>query len=414
MSTSHSKRLIVLDVARAIGMFLVCTNHFVNVYYSPYPSLSADPNPPFVMIVNAICRVASPLFVLTSGLVLGYISTARIKDFSRLRLHFLDRAIFLATIGHLLIALAFTPQVGFYNALGFGYMTDTLAFCTIAGLLLVPFMSALSTRLWFGVIVYLMGWVGWYLWHPDHSMLITLRSIFLGPDDEGGMIFYDPILPWFGVYLIGTCIGGWLSTIRRDNLRLAGKTLAIRSAIVMSFVISIALPIFLLVKFGFIEIPPYLLALGKKYPPGISYLLIFGSASLFLIGGLLFFELDSKTGVFKGVLTRLGRNSFPTFVIQYFIYYAALFLLVTQISKPTLLVAVVLYISSLLVIVLLGFGFDRFGVNRFWTVGLPALVRRWPVLYGAGWQPSSRMPSKLGPLGLQSTDIPKWNAAGRN
>ena len=170
----------------------------------------------------------------------------------------------------------------------------------------------------------------------------------------------------------------------------------------------------MLVKFGFIEIPPYLLALGKKYPPGFSYLLIFGSASLSLIGGLLFFELDSKTGVFKGVLTRLGRNSFPTFVIQYFIYYAALFLLVTQISKPTLLVAVVLYISSLLVIVLLGFGFDRFVVNRFWTVGLPALVRRWPVLYGAGWQPSSRMPSKLGPLGLQSTDIPKWNAAGRN
>ena len=86
MSTSHSKRLVVLDVARAIGMVLVCTNHFVNVYNIPYPNPSGDANPLFVMIVNAISRVASPLFVLTSGLLLGYINTARVEELSRLRL----------------------------------------------------------------------------------------------------------------------------------------------------------------------------------------------------------------------------------------------------------------------------------------------------------------------------------------
>jgi uncharacterized membrane protein len=413
MSTSHSKRLNVLDLARTIGMLLVCTNHFVNVYNEPYPGASADSHPLVVMIVNAVCRVASPLFVLTSGLLLGYLHTARSEEFSRLRLHLFDRAIFLATIGHVLIALAFAPQVGIYHALSFGYMTDTLAFCTIAGLLLVPFMPVVSTRLWFGIILYLTGWAGWYLWHPDHPLFITLRSMFLGPDDQGGMIFYDALLPWFGVYLIGTCVGSWLSTIRRDHLRLVGKTLATRSAVVMSIVISIALPMFFLGKFGLIEIPPYLVALGKKYPPGLFYLLIFGSAALFLLGGLLFSRLDSKTGVFWTVLKRLGRNSFPIFVIQYVTYYAALFLLVTQIGKPTVFVAVVLYISSLLGIVLLGLAFDRFGVNRFWTVGLQALVRRWPVLNDSGQQPSVGISSTRRPHGLWPNEVSK-KVARRN
>jgi hypothetical protein len=231
--------------------------------------------------------------------------------------------------------------------------------------------------------------------------------MFLGPTDQGGMIFYDALLPWFGVYLVGTCVGSWLSTIRGDNLWLAGKTLAIRSVLVLSVVISIALPMFVLDKVGFIEIPPYLFALGKKYPPGLAYLLIFGSVALFLIGGLLFSRLDSKTGVFLTALKRLGRNAFPIFVIQYFIYYAALFLLVTQIGKPTVSVAVVLYISSLLGIAMLGLAFDRFGINRFWTVGLQALVRRWPVLHDSGQQPSLGVSSTRRPHGLRPNELSK-------
>jgi hypothetical protein len=376
-TAGSTERLVVFDVARAIGMLFVCTNHFVNVYAHPVHSAITPDNPPSLMIINAICRVASPLFVLTSGMLVGYFHTARAEDFPRLRLHFIDRAIFLATIGHLLIAIAFTPQVGFFNALRLGYMTDTLAFCTMLGFLVLCFIPRITPRLWFGVAVYILGWLAWYFWHPDGQGALIFRGIFLGPDDNGNTIFYDPLVLWFGLYLIGTCTGSWLSSYKREMLYLAGKRLGITSAIVATVTAAIALPTYVLGKYGFIEIPPYLYALGKKYPPGLVYLSLWGSAAFSLIGALMFYLHGNKGRVFRSIMESIGRNSFPLFVTQYFVYYGALFLLVTRIFVPSVPVAVVLYFGSLSVIVLAGLAFDRFRVKRFWTVGFPAVVNRW-------------------------------------
>ena len=79
-------------------------------------------------------------------------------------------------------------------------------------------------------------------------------------------------------------------------------------------------------------------------------------------------------------LEYIGKNAFPILVAQYFLYYSALFLFVTMVYTPTTDVAIMLYVGSLVGIIWLGGMFDRFRVNRFWTVGLPYLVHRWPGL----------------------------------
>lgn len=375
MQEDAPRRILALDVARACGMFLICTAHFVDVYNTPYPS--ADPHSLIVQIINAICRVATPTFFLVSGILLGYFAKTKAFDFTRVRLHFFDRAIFLVTVGHMLVAVAWAPRSGLFNALSVGFVTDTLAFCIIGSLLLLPYLKGISTRIWIGTILYLIGWTGWSLWHPDNLALITIRSIFLGPNENGHHIFYDPLLPWFGVYLIGTSLGSWLGTFERDNLHCAGKILARYSAVLFIFVLSLNVLTLALNKFSLVEVPAYLLAWGKKYPPGPSYVLLFGSAALLLIGGMLMLVRSHRPSPLRSVFESIGRNSFPILIVQYFMYYSVLFLLETKFYKPTILVAVVFYLGSLLGIIWLSLIFDRFGVNRFWTVRLLSPVFRW-------------------------------------
>ena len=357
MQPPTSQRVTALDVARATAVLLICTAHFVDVYNSPYPN--ASPHTLIVQIINAICRVATPTFFLVSGILLGYFSTMKIGDFPRIRIQLLDRAIFLATIGHLLIAVAWAPRSGFINALRTGFVTDTIAVCIIGGLLLFPYMKAPSTRVWVGALLYLTGWAGWSLWHPDNTVFVTVRGIFLGPDENGYSIFYDPLLPWFGVYLIGTALGSWIGTFKRDNLHCAGRTLARYAATIFICVLSLNVLTISLNTLGVAEVPSYLLVLGKKYPPGPSYVLLFGSAALLLIGGMLCFVRAKQSGVFRKIVECLGRNSFAILVAQYFLYYSALFLLETKFYKPTILVAIALYIGSILGIIWLGRIFDR-------------------------------------------------------
>ena len=373
-----SQRVTALDAARAAAMLLLCTAHFVDVYTKPSPT--GSPHILLVQIINAICRVATPTFFLVSGILLGYFSQAKLVDFARVRLHLFDRAIFLATIGHVLIAIAWAPRSGFSNALRTGFVTDTVAVCVIGGLLLLPSMKSASTQLGVGALLYLTGWAGWSLWHPDNPVLLLARGIFLGPDDGGQSIFYDPLLPWFGVYVIGMSLGSWLGTFERHNLHSAGRTLAGYAAIVFICVLSLNVFTLALNKFSLAEVPAYLIALGKKYPPGPSYVLLFGSAALLLIGGMLMLVRSHQSNPLCRRLEYLGKNAFPILVAQYFLYYSALFLLVRMVYTPTTAVAIMLYVGSLVGIIWLGRIFDRFRVNRFWTVGLPYLVHRWPGL----------------------------------
>jgi uncharacterized membrane protein len=368
---SSSARLTTLDVARGTAILMICTLHFVDVY--SHPHLNGSPHPLSVTILNAIGRVSTPAFFLVSGMVLGYLSEIESDRFERIRLHLLDRALFLLTAGHLLIALTWATRIGFLNSLGLGYVTDTVAVCVIGSALLFRYIRSILSRLVVGSIVYLIAWASWTFWHPNGPVLLTLRGILLGPDENGHVIFYDPILPWLGVYLIGSCVGSWLSRFEPANFHLAGRKILAYSAVVFAIAISANVIILALQFFGVAQIPHHVLALGKKYPPGPSYIMLFGSSALLLVGGILILLRANHTSMLRRLTECIGRNSFPIFVVQFFFYYTALFLIETQFYWPTPLMAFVFYLTSLWCLVWFSRVFDRLKINQYLTVGLPAL-----------------------------------------
>lgn len=372
MDNTQSRRLTVLDAARGTAMLLVCTSHFLDAYGE---NLRHDDL--IIMFLLALTKVATPSFVLISGILLGYLH-ARNGDFSRLRIHLLDRALFLVTVGHILMAATFATRWGWVRAVSQSYITDTLGLCLCGGVLLLKYIQSPSQRLGLGILFYLMGWAGWNNWHSDHQLLLLLKGLFLGPDGNGGIFLLFPLVPWFGVYLIGTSVGAWLSTFRQRDLPLAGKLL------VKPSLVAFGAGLFIKALLAWLQIPRSLylpfLSLSKS-PPGPLYLLTFGSAALILIGSLLVLVTSSRSnGYCVSILQRLGRNSFSVFLGQSFLYYTVIHLLAVHTSTATPLFTGFLLAASLLCIIGLSGLFERIGLTRAWTVGLPVLVEKWQTL----------------------------------
>jgi uncharacterized membrane protein len=369
MNKACSPRLTSLDAARGMAMLLVCTAHFLDVYRATTQQENL-----LVTCLLVLSKIASPSFVLVSGILLGYLSKVKHEDFVQLRLHLLDRALFLVTAGHILMAASLAIKSGFVAALSRGFVTDTLGFCTIAGLLVLPYARVSSIRLLLGILLYLIGWAGWNSWHPESPLLIALRGIFLGPDENGTGIFCFPLLPWFGVYLVGTFIGDWLGTFERSNFPLAATTLAKLSAIIFGGVVLTKAVLFLLQIPHSMYLPWFSYS---KSPPGPFYIMTFGSAALFLLAVLLWASRTEDARHYLKIAERLGRNSLSVFVTQSFFYYTAFYLIMAHFYLSTFPVAILLLIGSLFCIVWLSSVFERFRLNRVWTVGLPSLAYQW-------------------------------------
>lgn len=100
-------RIAELDAARGIAMLLVCLTHFSDVHFVRSLALDGWCG----MGLALVGKVATPTFVLVSGILMGY-QTEAAAGAARFRMHLLVRALFLVTIGYLLIALSFTPRWG--------------------------------------------------------------------------------------------------------------------------------------------------------------------------------------------------------------------------------------------------------------------------------------------------------------
>jgi uncharacterized membrane protein len=384
--TPHStRRLIALDVARGIALVFACTAHFPLMYFlGPH----AQDNSLFLVLLT-LTKVATPTFIFVSSIVLGYLCSSPHKNGPQFRLRLFSRIAFLATVGHCLMAATLKESQDFLTAMSRGYVTDTIAYCVIGSLLVLPYAKA-ATRMQMSVGLYLISFAGWALWHPDNSVLMLLRGIFFGPDATGATIFAFPLLPWFAVYLGGTSVGEWLSRFKGYTLALAGKKLAIRSGVVLCVagLMYGSLRVFLAGHHtaGLMDHIRVLVSPTSKYPPGPGYLLVFGSMALLLIGGVIWKMGETHSVRDPGhrrylrILEQAGKNSFPLFIIHFLIYIQIFPLVVTRTQLMTPAGAVLFLLFSLLGIMALGGVCDRLRLNRFWTVGLLALTKRWPIL----------------------------------
>ena len=351
-----------LDATRGIAMLLVCTAHFIDVYYGAGPRDNWLLND-----LSVVSRIATPSFVLVSGILLGYLSKSTHQAWANLRVHLLDRAIFLITVGHVLMAASFTIREDLVTALSRGYVTDTLGWCVLVGLLVIHYAKTPTVRFWLGLLMYVIGWASWNEWHPDHPVLVTIRGIVLGPEENTVPIFWFPLLPWFGVYLVGSAIGSWLGTFEPRQLSQAGHRLVWWSGSVLGSMLIMQLIIVMLKIPRSIYLP---FISYSKSPPGPFYLLTFGSAALLLLGTLLLVSKAPQIRTAISMAERMGRNALSLFITQSFLFYTALYFFLSHSAKSTVPNVFLLLIGSLLCVMWLSGMYDRSHLNRLWTVGL--------------------------------------------
>src|SRR5437870_5328374 len=105
-SSPAKPRIQNLDASRGVALVLVCLSHFVAVYFGTKHVGGLFQLPAFPI---AIGMIASPTFVAISGTILGLLFVVQRDTFATLRLKLLDRAIFVLTVAHVLIACSRLP-----------------------------------------------------------------------------------------------------------------------------------------------------------------------------------------------------------------------------------------------------------------------------------------------------------------
>ena len=95
-----SSRVLGLDASRGIAMLLVCVAHFWDEYLlasqlapTELPQLGLWSLP-----LQFVPRMASPMFFLLSGITLAYLDKLKRQDAGALRIHLIDKSLFLLTV----------------------------------------------------------------------------------------------------------------------------------------------------------------------------------------------------------------------------------------------------------------------------------------------------------------------------
>jgi surface polysaccharide O-acyltransferase-like enzyme len=368
----NSQRIRALDAARGIAMLLVCVVHFLSVF--PWQEVGSDW---FFLPIIWVCLTASPMFGLISGSMLGYNFAARKAQFGTFRTHLIDRALFTIILGHVAIALFRAPQFGLVNALSHAYITDTLAFSVLCGVYVIPKIK-LHVRLIIGMFLGLGSWYLWLAWTPGNPSTLLVKSVFLGQPYGADPIFYCPLIPWLGLYLVGSSVGEWIGDFGCQDLRVASRRLFRVSAVIVAGAVGLQVVKVLMRQFDLLSrdgewyqyIPN-----SSKYPPGSLYFFFYGGVAILIISRLLvpnyrpFWDRISTS-----FLEPIGRNSLVIFVLQFALYNTMLHLFLTKITMVTPVTAVVLFILSLGVIHVVASLCERYKISRFLTAGVPVLA----------------------------------------
>ena len=350
-------------------MLFVCLSHCAMSYFDfwrpsrPHVALEA-----LGQIGTTISLVATPTFLLLSGIVVGYLWRVNPTSLSGLKRKLLDRGLFLLVVGHVLQVVPAAVQLDSWPAaLQFSFVTDAIAAAIIIGPSCVTAMRA-RNRLILGLALLVVSWTANCLWQPSAAIAVTLSRYAFGTP------FLDllpgfPALPWLAVYLFGTAVG---ELVGAGGSAMAAQWLLLRFGAAS---LAIGLPLGIARRLARLRYPDIitkhdvisgLVSLTRKFPPGPTYLLVFGGAGLLLIAAAFAVAGSSVMTPLKRALASLGRASLLVFVLQGYVYY----LLMPTISERWPLYWPIYYVTSLGLFLLAATVWNRWDGNRFLTVGL--------------------------------------------
>ena len=360
-------RLDGIDAARGTAMLFVCLSHFGLEYFR----LMGDP--PARVLSYTVGRIASPTFMLISGITLGMLYHMRRDGFDRLRLLLADRGLFMLTIGHALIVLSTLPREGSLSAsIKLGFITDVVGVAVLVGPFLVRNVGPVIRSV-LAVWLYVMSLILTLSWQPDPGVWSGVRYLLVGMFPDAGPNNF-PLLPWLAIYLLGTVIGeraaraehrasgGAERLIRYAGLAVVGLAVAAKG---MSWY---ALPSgagSLTVGTAIYDVfSPW-----QKLPPTPMYVAWFGGCGMLLVSTILWLVRHGRASWFIRAAAVLGRASLFVFILQFYVYYGAFHLMALPYTPmwPAYL------LGSIVLIWLAAWWWDTCRLQRYLTVGIPAL-----------------------------------------
>lgn len=381
-----SNRIRGIDAARGAAMLLVCLAHFAYVYFTA-------PGSPAMGTLYAVTLVASPTFMLISGMMLGLLIEQRGSAFPATAATLRSRGIFLLTVGHALIVLSCIPRSGLADSLTRGFITDDVGVAIIVGPWLLPRLGT-GARLGLAVTLYVAGmWLGWG-WNPATGTADVVDYVLGGPD-VGDQRVNFPLLSWLALYVLGSVVGERLAAHGKHAYGAgAAREMAVWGAASVTAALAIKVGYVALREAGVVangETSAYALtSIFQKFPPSLPYHLLYGGTGLLVTAGVLWVARRRHFRRALEALATLGRASLFVFLLQFYVYYVGFHYLALPYS-PWWPVA---FAASLVPIWLSAAGWLAIDGNRFFD------VRRWfarsaalPLIA----PPTSPMPAPLGP-----------------
>jgi uncharacterized membrane protein len=365
-------RVKAIDATRGFAMFAVCMSHFGADILSGHRYVA------YALMDAGL--IATPLFLILSGVVVGYLSSTTRQPASDIRARLIDRGFFLIVVGHTIIAACSTASAverhtwtsSLFHSL---YITDVigLALC-IAAFSPPPRQENMEWLFIRSLGLYLISW----LMAMSNQMLPTVLQLpamvlFGAQNTLGTTIDYEtPIAPYVALVLTGQAVGKFLSprlTTSASQLMLGKYFLKIAAC---------AISLALVIKVGWSATKPHTggafmnavsmtLSPLQKLPPGPTYLLFYGGAGVG-VSGLILIAVAQKTLTwFISALALVGRASFFVFVLQFLIFWV----IVPKFGQPMLARGWPLsFALSIAFIWLSAAAWDRMKGNQWLTLGL--------------------------------------------
>lgn len=355
-------------------MLFVCLSHFTGDYLlRTGPTQLAD-------YLGAVSMIASPTFVIVSGMVVGFLARTNPNGFAQLRVKLVDRGIFLLLFGHLFLTLTEIPApANFAHVYRTSFITDAIGVSIIFGPWLVASVRP-QRRIALAAMIFIANWLLIAFWHPV-GVASVAKTYLIGLTGDAGQVSVIPvfpIVPWFAVYLAATVLGGRIGTMYlRDERRAAHELIAgigISSVIPAGVFYAVIMTLRASDK-GYAHLSSAFLTLVSiygKFPPGIVYLGFFGGAGLLLLA--IVFEIDrkAKMAVVMQTLRSMGRASLLIFTVQYALYRSVL----PHLHLPYTPLWPLLFALSIILLAWLATIWENHDGNRFLSVGITSWWKR--------------------------------------
>ena len=366
-----ASRIAAIDAARGAAMLFVCLAHFADSYQF---TSGADTSGGYLVILGMI---ASPTFVMVSGLVAGFLAVTRAGTFTALRYKLFDRGLFLLVVGHTILAASgLAIGHGFLISFKVGYITDAIGFAVMVGPWLVARLGPRS-RFAFAFGAFVASWMGVFLWTPSHGIAAVAKHYLIGVPNSVDWSSGDfPMIPWLAVYLAGSVLGSRLGRFYRDNALSDGNLFLAKVGASVFFIGAAGKLALALIRHWMPVLLTSYRALGpllssyQKFPPGPVYIAFFGGAGLILVAVILEAGRREFAPLLLNELRQIGLASLFVYMAQFYVYVVV----IRSLHLPYTPWWPALFLLTLVILSLAARAWNKREGNRFLTVGIgPAL-----------------------------------------